>query len=110
MPNKENAEPREGFVFLRSFYESAQYLSQKNRWKLYEAFIEYGLNGKIPEDLSRQLMSIFVGSKRNVDSSIKNYKNKVERSKKKNSLDFEQNITKSVRLPKKEDEETDTFL
>ena len=67
---------RDCFTFFESFYKSIQYFRDKDRLRLYEAIIEYGLFGVRPEfDLTkekeRHLYAVFEGTVKTIDSSNK---------------------------------------
>ncbi len=50
---------REQFTFYRSYWKALSVLSKKDRLTLYEAIIQYGLNGTEPEGLTNKQASIF---------------------------------------------------
>lgn len=64
MANKSNA----SMVFYRSFYESIKTLGKANRLAMYDAIIEYGLNGDANK-LSISLERIFIGVKAQIDAN-----------------------------------------
>lgn len=66
---------RESFVFYRSFYESAKHLPLEVQREIYNAIMEYGLNGNLPTDLSTIANSIFILIKPQIDKNNKRYEN-----------------------------------
>ena len=50
---------RKQFTFYNSYWNALRKLSKKDRLVLYEAIIQYGLNGTIPEGLTIKQESIF---------------------------------------------------
>lgn len=66
---------RESFVFYRSFYESAKHLPLEVQCEIYNAIMEYGLNGNLPTDLSTIANSIFILIKPQIDKNNKRYEN-----------------------------------
>lgn len=61
---------RDAFVFYRSYYEAAAELSAKDRYKLYDAIIEYALYGKEPP-LNGIIKALFISIKPTVDAGMK---------------------------------------
>lgn len=66
---------RESFVFYRSFYESAKHLPSEVQCEVYNAIMEYGLNGNLPTELSTIANSIFILIKPQIDKNNKRYEN-----------------------------------
>ena len=66
---------RESFVFYRSFYESAKHLPSEVQCEVYNAIMEYGLNGNLPTKLSTIANSIFILIKPQIDKNNKRYEN-----------------------------------
>ena len=59
---------QESFVFYASFFEAGQYLTKRDRLKLYDAIGEYALNGRTPE-LSGAPMAVFCVIKPLIDAN-----------------------------------------
>ena len=59
---------QESFVFYASFFEAGQYLSKKDRLRLYDAIGEYGLKGTVPE-LTGAPMAVFCVIKPLIDAN-----------------------------------------
>ena len=66
---------RESFVFYRSFYESAKHLPSEVQCEVYNAIMEYALNGNLPTELSTIANSIFILIKPQIDKNNKRYEN-----------------------------------
>ena len=66
---------RESFVFYRSFYESAKHLPLEVQCEVYNAIMEYSLNGNLPTELSTIANSIFILIKPQIDKNNKRYEN-----------------------------------
>ena len=66
---------RESFVFYRSFYESAKHLPLEDQCEVYNAIMEYALNGNLPTKLSAIANSIFILIKPQIDKNNKRYEN-----------------------------------
>ena len=66
---------RESFVFYRSFYESAKHLPSEVQCEVYNAIMEYALNGNLPTKLSTIANSIFILIKPQIDKNNKRYEN-----------------------------------
>lgn len=62
-----------GVLFLPSFHDAIKNLSNENRLLMYDAIVEYGLYGKIP-DLPDELVGYFVLIRPTIDSSKRRYK------------------------------------
>ena len=59
---------QESFVFYASFFEAGQYLTKRDRLRLYDAIGEYALNGRTPE-LSGAPMAVFCVIKPLIDAN-----------------------------------------
>ena len=66
---------RESFVFYRSFYESSKRLPSEVQCEVYNAIMEYALNGNLPTELSTIANSIFILIKPQIDKNNKRYEN-----------------------------------
>lgn len=58
------------FVFYRSFYESAKHLGEQDRLKVYDALMEYALNG-VEIELDGAAMALFLAFKPQIDANNK---------------------------------------
>lgn len=67
-------EPRESFVFYRSFYDAALFLRPKERAELILAVCEYALDGKVP-DLTGPAAAVFRIAKPSLDANQQRYEN-----------------------------------
>ena len=65
---------RNRFTFFRSYYEAAETLPDDSRLELYDALLDYVLNGNMRE-LNGVAKTAFILMKPNLDNSIKQYKN-----------------------------------
>ena len=65
---------RDGFVFYRSFFESFEDLSKKDKLTLFDALCNYALNDIEPE-LSGTTAAIFKLLKPQVDANNRRYEN-----------------------------------
>lgn len=67
-------QPRNSFVFYRSFYEATSELPKEDRLELFDAIINYGLNGTEPHftDIKK---SFFMLIKPTLDANRKKYEN-----------------------------------
>lgn len=70
-------EPRESFVFYRSFYEAIKGLSVESHDRILSAIIEYAIYGTEIELSGIEKMA-FTLAKPSLDSSRKNYENGVK--------------------------------
>lgn len=75
-------DPKDSFVFFRSFYESIKNVPEENQLEIYKALCEYSLNNVIPDNLSPISKALFILMKPNIDSSKKRYSASVENGKK----------------------------
>lgn len=68
----QNTWPRDSMVFYRSMYDAMKYLPAKQFKETFTMFIEYSLDGIIPEITKQNAVpySIFSGQKYAIDSSI----------------------------------------
>lgn len=65
---------RESFIFYRSFYEASMYLSDEDKWKLFEMICQYGLYWKEIE-WSWPSKWMFMLIKPQLDANNKRYEN-----------------------------------
>ena len=77
---------RDGFVFYRSFYESFEDLSKRDKLTLFEALCNYALNDVEPE-LSGTPSAIFKLLKPQVDANNRRYENGKKGGRPKNNQD-----------------------
>jgi len=75
-------ENTKGVLVLRSFYEAIQCLEKEDQLELYNAIMEYGLNGVEPNFEKKYLNGYLKLIIPNIDSQIKKYKASVENGKK----------------------------
>ena len=66
---------RKAVVFYRNFYEAIKELPVDVKAEVYDAVMEYGLNGEEPKDLSLIAKSIFALIKPSVDANNTKYLN-----------------------------------
>ena len=71
----------EGVVFLASYYEAIRGLPDAERLMMYDAIVQYGIEGELPE-LPPILNAAFLFCKPNIDSSKSRYFDSVENGKK----------------------------
>jgi hypothetical protein len=95
---------RDGFIFLKSFYEAIRTLPPKYRLEMYDAICLYGFNDEVSE-LSNRSQPLFTLIKPNMDSNKKRYLAAVENGKKggrpkKTQSKPNENPTKTRRKPK----------
>ena len=60
---------RKAFLFYRSFYDATKDLDNELKGKIYDAIINYGLNGEEPTDLSVEQKSILTLVKSKIDEA-----------------------------------------
>lgn len=60
---------REAFVFYKSYYEAAMEMPEKDRYKLYDAIIEYALFEREP-DVKGFVKAVFIGIKPTISKSL----------------------------------------
>ena len=66
--------PREGVVFLISFYEAIELMPGRLQHKAYKVLTRYALYGEMPpKGTPTRIMQSFVGWKRLIDASSKKY-------------------------------------
>lgn len=90
---------RESFIFYRSFFESFEDLSKKDRLTLFEAVCNYALNDIEPE-LNGIPLAIFKLLKPQLDANIRRYENGCKGGRpKKTETKPKQNLTKTKTKP-----------
>ena len=62
------------FVFYDSFRDSVEDMDEKDRLAFYEAIIDYSLDGKMPDSLSKELTRMFKLVKPQLDANTKRKK------------------------------------
>jgi hypothetical protein len=67
---------REYINFLRSFYESAKNLSEKDRLNFYDSILGYSFDDNFKINLSKNNLSLWTLVKPILDKSFTNYKNR----------------------------------
>lgn len=92
---------RDSFIFYRSFFEAINILSKKKRLLAYEVIIKYALNEESPEDLPREVLSIFTMAKPNLSANNAKFDKNTMSKKQKDDSVFENGIREKVRLPQK---------
>ena len=60
---------RKAFLFARSVYDAPRFLDYEMNGKIYDAIINYGLNGEEQTDLSVELKSILTLVKSKIDET-----------------------------------------
>lgn len=68
-------EQRGQFTFYRSFWEAVKALPKKDRLPIYEAIVEYALDGTVPAGLTQSQAAFFLLVKPNLDASRKKAEN-----------------------------------
>ena len=71
-----------GVVYLASFHEAIRPLQDADRLKVYDAVLDYGIYGDLPEELPVHLQGYFALMKPNIDNSKNRYMAAVENGKK----------------------------
>lgn len=74
--------PKDIFIFYKSFYDAIKKVPEEYQLEIYNAILQYSLEGKEPENLSNIAEAIFILIKPNIDSSQKRYETNVENGKK----------------------------
>lgn len=94
---------RDSFIFYRSFFESFEGLSKKDRLILFEAVCNYALNDIEPE-LNGIPLAIFKLLKPQLDANIRRYENGCKGGRpKKTETKPKQNLTKTKTKPNNND-------
>lgn len=94
---------RDSFIFYRSFFESFEDLSKKDRLILFEAVCNYALNDIEPE-LNGIPLAIFKLLKPQLDANIRRYENGCKGGRpKKTETKPKQNLTKTKTKPNNND-------
>ena len=94
---------RDSFIFYRSFFESFEGLSKKDRLILFEAVCNYALNDIEPE-LNGIPLAIFKLLKPQLDANIRRYENGCKGGRpKKTETKPKQNQTKTETIPNNND-------
>lgn len=94
---------RDSFIFYRSFFESFEGLSKKDRLILFEAVCNYALNDIEPE-LNGIPLAIFKLLKPQLDANIRRYENGCKGGRpKKTETKPKQNQTKTKTIPNNND-------
>lgn len=65
---------RDSFIVYRSYWEGLRRMDKDVQCEVYNAIMEYGFNGNIPE-MSPTAQGIFILMKPNIDVSLARYKN-----------------------------------
>lgn len=78
----ENISKKDGFIFYRSFYDSINALDESMQLEVYQALAEYGLSGKIKDDLSPITKALLTAMIPTIDNANKRYVASVQNGKK----------------------------
>lgn len=73
---------KDSFVFYKSFYDAIKQIPEEYQLELYNAILQYSLEGIEPSDLSNIANAMFTLIKPNIDSSQSRYESSVENGKK----------------------------
>lgn len=73
---------RDSFVFYKSFYDAIKQIPEEYQLELYNAILQYSLEGLEPSNLSNIASAIFILIKPNIDSAQKKYEASVSNGKK----------------------------
>lgn len=73
---------KDSFVFYKSFYDAIKQIPEEYQLELYNAILQYSLEGIEPQNLSNITSAMFTLIKPNIDSSQKKYETSVENGKK----------------------------
>lgn len=74
--------PKDSFVFYKSFYDAIKKVPEEYQLEIYNAILQYSLEGKEPANLSNIAEAMFILIKPNIDSSQRKYESSVENGKK----------------------------
>lgn len=72
---RESQMERDSFIFYKSFYEAIRDLSKDIQLEVLTAIIEYGLYGRLPENLKPFAKSMFTLIKPNIDVNASRFEN-----------------------------------
>lgn len=98
---------RKAVVFYRNFYEAIKGLPVELKAEVYDAVMEYGLNGEEPTALSTMARTIFVLIKPSIDTNNTRYENgKGGGRPKKHEEQTKNEIVKTERKPNENQTET----
>lgn len=78
----ENTNKKDGFIFYRSFFESISALDDSMQLEVYQALVDYGLNGVMRDDLSPITKALLTAMIPTIDNANKRYIASVENGKK----------------------------
>jgi len=87
---------RDSMIFYRSFFESLNNLPDENQLEIYKAIFEYGLNFKLPENLSSVSLAIFTLIKPQIEANLKRYENGSKPKKKQTDSKAEANAKQDL--------------
>lgn len=73
---------KDSFVFYKSFYDAIKQIPEEYQLELYNAILQYSLEGIEPSNLSNIANAMFTLIKPNIDSSQSRYESSVENGKK----------------------------
>lgn len=73
---------RESFVFYKSFYDAIKQIPEEYQLELYNAILQYSLEGIEPSNLSNIASAMFTLIKPNIDNAQKRYETSVNNGKK----------------------------
>lgn len=99
------------FVFYDSFRDAVEDMDDKDRLAFYEAIIDYSLDGKPPNGLSKELVRMFKLVKPQLDANTKRKKDgkKGGRPSKKEDENLSNNYEKSIVLEEENYKKTSGF-
>ena len=89
----------ESFIFYRSFYESIKNLEPNTQAEIYNAIMEYALNGVTPTDLSGVANAIFILVKPQIDANNRRRENGQKGGRPKAETKPKQNLNKTKTKP-----------
>lgn len=73
---------RDSFVFYKSFYDAIKQIPEEYQLELYNAILQYSLEGTEPSNLSNIASAMFTLIKPNIDNAQKKYEASVSNGKK----------------------------
>lgn len=102
---------QDSFVFYDSFRDAVEDMDAKDKLAFYEAIIDYSLDGKAPDNLSKELSRMFKLVKPQLDANTKRKNNgkKGGRPSKKDSEDLPNNYDKTMVLEEENYQKTSGF-
>ena len=77
-------EPRESFVFYRSFFEAIDALPDEFQLEAYRYIVKYALDGELPKEEKSVAKSVLNGAKKSIDDAYLKYLNSLKGGRKPN--------------------------